>query len=110
MFSNRVSSQLKEAINTKLGLELTDDDISQMRVVRDRGRCSKGIIMCLQNGNQTILVGVKISGGDGTHHALVDRGGNHLVAYYEGPAEALITPAEEVLGADTGNGRGHGTH
>ena len=61
MYNLHVEEKIREAVNTRMGLSLTNEDIHKMKVVPDVDRNPEMTILCLQEGRKTILVSIKIS-------------------------------------------------
>ena len=61
MFNLHVEERIRDAINERTGLGLTNEDIHKMRVVPDVNRNPEMTILCLQEGRKTILASIKIS-------------------------------------------------
>ena len=55
------------------------------------------------------IVRIQILGDDAVYHAFVDMGLHGFVSHQECPAKKLIAFFQEHLGADAGDGRGHGS-
>ena len=61
MFNLHVEERIRDAINERTGLSLTNEDIHKMKVVPDVNRNPEMTILCLQEGRKTILTSIKIS-------------------------------------------------
>ena len=63
MFTRRIEEQIQESINNATGLDLSREDIHQMKILNDlEVMPHHGMVIALEKGITSILAHVRISG------------------------------------------------